>query len=328
MTCETHLYCLPKICEVGTGGSFRVTAGVLSIAIHFVAAPCAMGSPRAAARQARYGLGTPADTNYSGLLESPCNSKYGGDPMFYPDSRQSLSTTSTNWALICERPVRQYPKHPVASLESKPSESVKESVLDQDLPPGCSPTRLANDTVVVQLLQHWRQRKLQLLQQAFWRGEIQGRSEGEDWTRQQWHVQNVARRPILQSESCQQNGHLWNEKGKRSMPGVLLESCWMLGLQCRLWAGALCLWHACSGLPMGCHLCMRNSWKLDWVHPRRYSISQKQPQGGKVPSPCLALQTPGLGPASTHLQWQIVPLCPYTLVLNIFKRVVLALPCF
>ena len=37
-------------------------------------------------RQARYGLGAPAGTPYSGLLECPCNGRFAGDPRFYPDS--------------------------------------------------------------------------------------------------------------------------------------------------------------------------------------------------------------------------------------------------
>jgi len=37
-------------------------------------------------KQARYGLGAPAGTNYSGILECPCTDRYGGDPIFYPDA--------------------------------------------------------------------------------------------------------------------------------------------------------------------------------------------------------------------------------------------------
>ena len=42
-------------------------------------------------RQARYGLGIPAQgTNYSGLLECPCTSRFGGDACFYPDSQTKI----------------------------------------------------------------------------------------------------------------------------------------------------------------------------------------------------------------------------------------------
>ena len=37
-------------------------------------------------KQARYGRGIPSDNAYSGVLECPCNSRYGGDPSYYPDS--------------------------------------------------------------------------------------------------------------------------------------------------------------------------------------------------------------------------------------------------
>ena len=38
-------------------------------------------------KQARYGRGIPAGGSpYSGVLECPCNSRYGGDPAFYPDA--------------------------------------------------------------------------------------------------------------------------------------------------------------------------------------------------------------------------------------------------
>lgn len=40
-------------------------------------------------RQARYGRGAPKGTNYSGILECPCNGRYGGDPIFY-DNRTKI----------------------------------------------------------------------------------------------------------------------------------------------------------------------------------------------------------------------------------------------
>lgn len=41
-------------------------------------------------KQARFGRGIPKGTNYSGVLECPCNGRYGGDPMFYPDSQTRI----------------------------------------------------------------------------------------------------------------------------------------------------------------------------------------------------------------------------------------------
>ena len=37
--------------------------------------------------------GVPGATNYSGLLECPCNGRYGGDPAFYPDGGKGGSRT-------------------------------------------------------------------------------------------------------------------------------------------------------------------------------------------------------------------------------------------
>ena len=50
-------------------------------------------------RQARYGRGwggvrgTPQNPgHYSGILECPCNSRFGGDPMFYPEAKTKIMT--------------------------------------------------------------------------------------------------------------------------------------------------------------------------------------------------------------------------------------------
>eukprot|EP00966_Prymnesium_polylepis_P097728 2263598-Prymnesium_polylepis.1 len=42
------------------------------------------------ASQARYGRGAPPGSPYSGVLECPCNSNFGGDPIFYPTARTKL----------------------------------------------------------------------------------------------------------------------------------------------------------------------------------------------------------------------------------------------
>lgn len=45
---------------------------------------CPQFTPGVEPRQARYGRGIPAGgTNYSGVLECPCNGGYGGSPQFY-----------------------------------------------------------------------------------------------------------------------------------------------------------------------------------------------------------------------------------------------------
>lgn len=47
---------------------------------------CTKFTPGPEPKQARYGLGIPEGSNYSGILECPCNSRFGGDPAFYPDA--------------------------------------------------------------------------------------------------------------------------------------------------------------------------------------------------------------------------------------------------
>jgi hypothetical protein len=66
---------------------------------------CLSFTPGPEPRQARYGLrvpglepgtnagGVPGMTNYSGLLECPCNGRYGGDPAIYPDGSPGGSGT-------------------------------------------------------------------------------------------------------------------------------------------------------------------------------------------------------------------------------------------
>eukprot|EP01084_Bolivina_argentea_P258905 436665_1 len=43
--------------------------------------------------QSRYGRGIPKDTNYSGLLECPCDGKFGGDPIFYGTNTKTKVVT-------------------------------------------------------------------------------------------------------------------------------------------------------------------------------------------------------------------------------------------
>lgn len=47
---------------------------------------CTRFVPGPEPKQARYGLGIPEGTNYSGILECPCNDRFGGDPIFYPEA--------------------------------------------------------------------------------------------------------------------------------------------------------------------------------------------------------------------------------------------------
>ena len=53
---------------------------------------CTRFEPAFEARQARYGRAAPKGSPYSGILECPCNSRFGGDPIFYPDAKTKLVT--------------------------------------------------------------------------------------------------------------------------------------------------------------------------------------------------------------------------------------------
>ena len=46
--------------------------------------------PNPVCTQARYGRGPPAGSSYSGVLECPCNSNFGGDPIFYPEAKTKV----------------------------------------------------------------------------------------------------------------------------------------------------------------------------------------------------------------------------------------------
>uniref|UniRef100_A0A7S4F885 Uncharacterized protein n=1 Tax=Chrysotila carterae TaxID=13221 RepID=A0A7S4F885_CHRCT len=50
---------------------------------------CSKFEPWMEPKQARYGRRV-SRANYSGILECPCNSRYGGDPIFYPDAKTKL----------------------------------------------------------------------------------------------------------------------------------------------------------------------------------------------------------------------------------------------
>merc|ERR1719498_2278255 len=51
---------------------------------------CTKFTPGPEPKQTRFGRGVPKDTNYSGILECPCNGRYGGDPMFYPGAQTKI----------------------------------------------------------------------------------------------------------------------------------------------------------------------------------------------------------------------------------------------
>merc|ERR1719506_1383615 len=113
-------------------------------------------------RSARYGknwqgVDKPAlASNYSGILECPCNSRYGGDPLFYPDAGTKQITH--NYEAIpsgsCQ-PTQDIisPKEcfsvVASNLGISASDFVNLSVSDPTLPSGCSVVSQANGTATV-----------------------------------------------------------------------------------------------------------------------------------------------------------------------------------
>jgi len=117
---------------------------------------CVKFVPGPEPRQARYGFGIPeGGTNYSGVLECPCNSRYGGDPAFYPESH-----TKVQQRLIVASPTSCAASRQTSSaadcfaaaasrlLGINATRFVNESVVTSSLPHGCSVTTYANGTAV------------------------------------------------------------------------------------------------------------------------------------------------------------------------------------
>lgn len=116
---------------------------------------CTRFVPGPEPRQARYGRGIPKGTNYSGVLECPCNGRYGGDPMFYPDSKtkivehkytaldsgtcaagQAVSDAATCFAVA-------------PTLGVHATRFINKSVADPKLPPACSIMTASDGSAVV-----------------------------------------------------------------------------------------------------------------------------------------------------------------------------------
>mmetsp|Transcript_39782 Transcript_39782/g.92029 ORF Transcript_39782/g.92029 Transcript_39782/m.92029 type:complete len:894 (-) Transcript_39782:67-2748(-) len=105
---------------------------------------CTKFVPGPEPKQARYGLGVPQDTNYSGLLECPCNSRFGGDPMFYPDAQTKIIehkyTLVGSGACAAGEVVSDASSCFAAArtLGVNASTFIHKTVEDPELPPGCS----------------------------------------------------------------------------------------------------------------------------------------------------------------------------------------------
>lgn len=116
---------------------------------------CTKFTPGPEPKQARYGLGVPKDTNYSGILECPCNSRYGGDPMFYPEAQTKIlshkytivGTGACAAGELVENASDCFAAATTLGLNA--SHFINKSVADPALPPGCSVTVEGNQSAVV-----------------------------------------------------------------------------------------------------------------------------------------------------------------------------------
>lgn len=116
---------------------------------------CSRFVPGPEPRQARWGRGVPKDTNYSGVLECPCNGRFGGDPVFYPGGKTKIvaHTYSTQTAGQCQAS-QQIPDAAscfaaAATLGINASSFANRTVADPSLPPDCSVVAERNGTATV-----------------------------------------------------------------------------------------------------------------------------------------------------------------------------------
>ncbi len=170
MTCETHLYCLPK--RIVKWGQVDLSVWPLMSCrsrstLWLPHAPWDLLELLLGKQDTVSGLlqipTTVASWSLPAILNMaviPCFTQIQ-DKAYRPPVQIGLSFVKDRWDSIRSiQLLRWSPRinRSIQLLRWSPrinaSHFVKESVLDQHLPPGCSLTRLANDTVVVQLLQH------------------------------------------------------------------------------------------------------------------------------------------------------------------------------
>mmetsp|Transcript_19469 Transcript_19469/g.23306 ORF Transcript_19469/g.23306 Transcript_19469/m.23306 type:complete len:842 (-) Transcript_19469:99-2624(-) len=108
-------------------------------------------------KQARMGFKVPTSgTNYSGLLECPCNGRFGGDPAFYTDKTKTKIIEHRFSALGNETcSVQHRVSTPQACFDAAASVGVdvrhvsNMSVTDKSIPEGCTMAANSNGTTTV-----------------------------------------------------------------------------------------------------------------------------------------------------------------------------------
>lgn len=106
-------------------------------------------------KQARYGRKAEKGTNYSGVLECPCNSRYGGDPWFYPDAQTKLlehnymavSNGNCGPGKIVHTEKTCFEVAPTIGIHAK--HFLNKTVADPKLPPACSVVAEKDGTATV-----------------------------------------------------------------------------------------------------------------------------------------------------------------------------------
>ena len=118
---------------------------------------CTKFTPGPEPKQARYGYGIPkAGTNYSGILECPCNGRYGGDPSIYGKDTKTKVTAhkyAAQVAFPCSAAETvgnaQECFDAASTLGIAATKIVNVTAQDSSLPQGCSYTVFTNGTAVI-----------------------------------------------------------------------------------------------------------------------------------------------------------------------------------
>jgi len=116
----------------------RRDCGVTRASIH----NCTKFTPWMEPKQARYGRHV-TESLYSGVLECPCNSRYGGDPIFYPDAQTKV--TERRYAALAGGACKEGERVDEAalcwqaaiSLGLNATKIINATVADKSLPAGC-----------------------------------------------------------------------------------------------------------------------------------------------------------------------------------------------
>ena len=104
---------------------------------------CTSFTPGMEARQARYGRKV-AVSNYSGVLECPCNSRYGGDPIFYPEAKTKVVVEQyavlNSGACAAGRDIQTAAGcwSAAVALGLEPRHLTNATIADPAKPPGCT----------------------------------------------------------------------------------------------------------------------------------------------------------------------------------------------